>query len=183
MPDYIGIKGLKDLTFAAHQAVGEADQLLEPKDKGKGGYCRLFLFKLPRRGIIDLAHAFSSEWLGGRANHGGEEKYFVYTWEKAIRLAQHYASDSHVSSGQSADASKEQWDGASIVHCAMPGTPVIVVWIVSCSGWPAYADAAIGLRTIQMMQSWYPIRHSLEVAINATKNDFASKLLGIPLAA
>lgn len=171
----------RELVLSLDASVKEADALLQDNEQGKGGRFRLFLLKSPFRGHVDLECVFESPWVGGDTNRGNEAKYNVYTWEKAIRLAQMYALHRHASSAQSADPSLELWDGASLVRVIMKKVGPLTL-IPSVSGWPEKADAAIGLRTVQRAPIWRCGRSSFETAVAAGKNGFAEKLLSLPLA-
>jgi len=174
--DKLSPRSERQVTAAFGQAVEEALTLAKPVDAEKGGLLRLYFFKVPHKTHADLAEVYFSPWTGGPANQDKEDKYTVFTCEKAIRLSNEYGTNGHISSGQSANAAKFLADGASIVECSMPSAGPSLL-IPSVSGWAPHVDAAIGLRTMQLMEGWYPRRGSLAAVIAATKNEFAAQLL------
>ena len=169
----------RKLWLAIHGSIREANTLLGSQDQDKGGCFRLFLFREPWRGHIDLVEVYMRPWVGGYTNLASKDKYYTYTFEKAIRLAQQFALQGHVSAAQSADPKTELWDGASVAQCYIHDLGGSVFLMPSVSGWPAKVDAAIGLRTLQRMTDWQLDPASIAAVVAAGQNDFAAKLLAM----
>ncbi len=167
---------------ALARAVADAESLLDRTEKGRGGHLRLFYSHTPAIGHAGMVELWVSPWVGGTSNVKSKGKYLVYAFEKAIRLAQCHPRLGHVSSEQSADPRNELWNGASMVLVKIPELATGSIWVMpSASGWPAKADAAIGLRMLQRIPQWKLDMGSVEQVLQVSNNHFAKKLLALPL--
>jgi len=133
---------------------------------GKGAFFRLFSLESRTAGMAGLVELMNG-WAGYKRNIDKIEKYKVFSYEKALRLALNSCIHGHITSFESASEYHQQYQGAVLVNAKVPDLGETLL-IISLSGLPAAGDERGGLRAISKM-TWGADR-DIHTALSITNN-------------
>ncbi len=145
---------LKVFTLQARMSLVKIRPKLDEEDKNKNIHLRLFMLMQGVGGYKDLLELAELYVIDGRPDMSQLRQAKIFSYEKALRTAEHFRVDKRVRSAYQCDRDRDRdrYGGAFLVRCIVPQISHTPVWLLpSISGIGEKEDEAIGLRTVSRM--------------------------------